>query len=95
MPFREFEMSDEFLHLMQHVVIDHFVFMLNQLFLNAIVNGKEIVSELWYHEDLLHHAVHVADAAEIPETHISLRSLTHLTSSRFITPILWLFDRGE
>ena len=76
---------------MEHVVIDHFVFMLYHLRFNTVVDGKEVVPELWYQEELLHHAVHVADATEIPETHIGLGSL-RLTSRGSIVPILWLFD---
>jgi hypothetical protein len=60
---------------MHHVVIDALALVLLVFLCHAIVNAEQVVSEGRDHEELLHHTVHVADAAEVTETTIPLVSL--------------------
>ena len=69
---RELQVSDELLQLVHHVVIDHFALVLLHLLLLAVVDAEQVVAESWHHEELLHHAVHVADATEVAQTDVFL-----------------------
>jgi len=64
-PLRQLQMRNQLLHLMHHIVINFFALIFLDLFLLAIIDAHQIVSEGWDHEELLHHTVHVADAAEV------------------------------
>ena len=45
------------------LVFDHFRWLI-------VVNTEHVVPEAWYHKELLQHAIHVANTAEIPDTHV-------------------------
>ncbi len=60
---------------MHHVVIDLFPFVFCQLLRLAVIDAEQVVAECWHHKELLHHTIHVADAAEIDETAVLLMSL--------------------
>jgi len=62
---REFQVSDEFLHLMHHVVVNLLTFVFLEIFCFTVINTEQIVPEGGDHEELLHHRVHVADAAHV------------------------------
>ena len=62
---RHFEAGNQFLHLMQHVIVVHVSFVLLHIWRLSIIYAKQVVAEVWNHVELLHHAVHVADATEI------------------------------
>ena len=68
----KFEMCNQSLHLMKHVIINLVSLILNKLFTLSIVNTQQVVPEGRNHEELLHHRVHVTNAAQISETHIQL-----------------------
>lgn len=58
-------MSDQLLSLMHHVVIDCLTLVFFELFIFTVIDAHQVVSEGGNHEELLHHAVHVADAAKV------------------------------
>ena len=60
---------------MEHVVIDFFALVIFQLLRLTIIDCKQVVAEGGDHEELLHHGVHVADAAEVSESDILLNAL--------------------
>ena len=65
-------MSHQLLHLVHHVVIDFFTFVLYQILWFAVINAKQVVPESRNHEELLHHGIHVADAAQVAQTDVLL-----------------------
>jgi hypothetical protein len=57
---------------MQHVVINVKSLILLDVLLGMVVNAEQVVSEGRDHEELLEHRVHVADAPQVPQTHVLL-----------------------
>lgn len=57
---------------MKNIVINSFALVLLKIFRLAIINGEKIVAEGGNHEELLHHCIHVADAAEVFQSNILL-----------------------
>ena len=47
---------------MKHIIVYHFTLVLGDVWLDTIIDTKKIVAECWNHEELLKHAVHVANA---------------------------------
>lgn len=68
-------MGNQLLKLVHHVVIDLLSFVFSQLFWLAVINTEQVVAECRHHKELLHHTVHVADAAKVDETTVLLVSL--------------------
>ena len=56
----------------------------------VVVDTEHIVSEAWHHEELLEHAVHVANATEISNTHIKL--VVGALTSWHKVPLSWGLD---
>ena len=75
---------------MHHVVIDALALVLLVFFFHAVIDTEQVVSKGRNHEELLHHAVHVANAAKVSETDILLVSL--LGSLGHVVPVLRLLD---
>ena len=65
-------MGNQRLKLVQHVVINHVALVFLDLFRLAVINAHQVVTEGRHHEELLHHAVHVADAAQVAQAHVLL-----------------------
>ena len=87
-------MGHESLQLVEHVVIDCLApFVLDEVLLFSIISTEHIVPEARNHEELLEHTVHVADAAEVPETDVWLVSFCQVWWGK--SPLCWLFDRGN
>ena len=63
--FGDFEVGEQTLKLVKHVVVDCLVTIVFELFFYTVVNAEQVVAECGNHEELLHHAVHVADAAQV------------------------------
>ena len=76
---------------MHHVVVDLLALVLIELLFLAIIDAEEVVSEGRCHEELLHHAVHVADAAQVSEAAVLLVLGGRLCSRR-VVPALGLLD---
>ena len=85
-------MSNQLLQLMEHVIIDCLLSVFLQLFFLAIIDTEKVIAQGWDHEELLHHGVHVADAAKILETNIGLGPLKRVSTRRCIKPCLRLLD---
>lgn len=83
-------MGNKSLELMQQVIIKYFTFVFFVICRCAIVNTKNIVSEGWGHEELLHHAVHVTDATEVSKTDVFLHS--RALPRWLIVPLVWLIN---
>ena len=62
---RELEVSDKLLQLVHHVVVDLVAPVLLHVKFFAIINTHQVVAEGGHHKELLHHRVHVADAAQV------------------------------
>ena len=60
---------------MQHIIIDLITLVLFDIFGESVVDAKQVVSEGWHHEELLKHAVHVADAAEVAKAAVLLAAI--------------------
>ena len=90
-PLRKFEVGDQSLQLMKHVIVDLLFFVRHNIRWLIVVHGQHVVSEAWHHEELLQHAVHVADATQILESNVGL--LTSTGAGWLIVPGVWSFDR--
>lgn len=55
---------------MQHVVIDHLVFVLDQNFSLLVKGLEQLVPECGYHEELLQHGNHVAYVTQVSDSHM-------------------------
>ena len=77
---------------MEHVIIVELATVLSHFGLNAIVDTQQVIPEGRDHKELLHHTVHVAYAAEIPDPNVCLHPLA-LRTGRGVVPLVWLFDR--
>ena len=81
---------------MEHVVVNDSTFILSQLLSLAVLYAEQVVPERWDHEELLHHAIHVADAAEIAQANIILTAaFSSLFRRRCVVPHTWLLDSVE
>ena len=49
-----------------------FTFVLYKILWFAVINAKQVVPESRNHEELLHHGIHVADAAQVAQTDVLL-----------------------
>ena len=76
---------------MEHIIINHFVFVLHEILRDAIIDAKQIVAKAWDHEELLHHAVHVANATEVSEADELLQAILSATRP-LVLPCLWLVN---
>jgi hypothetical protein len=85
-------MSHQLLNLMEHVVIDLFISILFNVLFLSIVHTEQIVSKVWNHEELLHHRVHVANAAKVLQSNILLRPLKAASARWHIEPALGSLD---
>lgn len=63
MPLRELEEAKEELELPEQVIINDFTLVLDFVFRAQVYGFQQLVTELGYHEELLQHRDHVADAA--------------------------------
>lgn len=86
----ELQVSNQFLHLVHHVIIHLFALVVFQVFWLPVVNAEQVVAEGRDHEELLHHAVHVADAAQIAQADVLLVALR--LDLRNVVPSLGLLD---
>ena len=86
----ELQVSNQFLHLVHHVIINLFALVVFQVFWLAVVNAEQVVAEGRDHEELLHHAIHVADAAQIAQADVLLVALR--LDLRNVAPRLRLLD---
>ena len=68
-------MSEQTLKLMQHVVVESVVTVGLHFFSDVVIHSQQVVSQCWDHEELLHHAVHVADAAQVTQTNVFLDAI--------------------
>ena len=75
---------------MQHVVINFLVFEFLEVRSDSIINAQHVVSEAGDHEELLKHTVHVADAAQILESYVGLR--TFILTRWLVVPLFRSFD---
>lgn len=92
---RKLQASGQFLKLVHHVVIDLITLVVDYICWLAIIDTEKIVAEGGSHEELLHHGVHVADAAEVNETNIFLLGGRVRGCRRLIIPRLRLLDRSD
>lgn len=53
--FGQFEVGDESLQLVKHVVVKHLTLVLLVVFLHAVIHAQDVVAECRRHEELLHH----------------------------------------
>jgi len=80
----------------KHIVINVFSLILDDLFGLSVINAEQVVPQRGNHEELLHHGVHVADAAQVAQTHVLLRTtFTSLLRRWLIAPYLRLLDRRK
>lgn len=85
-------MSHQSLQLVHHVVVDHLVLVLLHFFGLTIIHAQQVVAEGRHHEELLHHAIHVADAAQVAQADVPLSALARLGDVR---PASWLLNRRD
>ena len=83
-------MSDQLLHLVHHVVVNLLILVLFDLLGLAVIDAEQVVAEGGDHEELLHHTVHVADAAQVAQAYILLIALRG--NLRNIAESLWLLN---
>ena len=60
---------------MEHIVIYIPSLVLDDLWILAILDAEKVVAEGRDHEELLHHTVHVADAAKVAKAYILLEAV--------------------
>ena len=58
-----------------------------------LLQAHQVVAESRYHEELLQNAVHITDAAEVPEAHVLL--VLARTGRRHVVPALGLLDSRD
>ena len=88
--FGEFQVTDQLLHLVHHVVINFFTLVIYKILWSAVINGKQVLPEGSNHEEFLHHGIHVADAAQVAQTDVLLVPL--LSRLGLVAPILRLLN---
>ena len=86
-------MSYESLELMKEVVVKDFSFVLLVVFNDPIVDTENIVAEGRRHKELLHHAVHIADAPEVSQTYVLLKRCA--LAGWLVVPLVGLLDHLE
>jgi hypothetical protein len=59
----------------KHIVIDLLTLVLLNIFGLTVIHGEKVVTEGRYHEELLHHSVHVANATKVTKTDVLLFAL--------------------
>ena len=69
-------MCNQVLTLVHHIVVNSLAFVLFHVGWLSVVNAEQVVAEGWNHEELLHHAIHVANAAQITQSNVLLISLS-------------------
>ena len=84
------QVSDQLLHLVHHVVVNLLILVLFDLLGLAVIDAEQVVAEGGDHEELLHHAIHVADAAQIAQADVLLIALR--LDLRNVVPRLGLLD---
>ena len=87
-------MSDELLQLVHHVIVDHVTLVLFHLLGLAIVNAEQVIAEGGNHEELLHHAVHVADADQVAQADVLLRRVWRIGRRR-VAPRVGFLDGDD
>ena len=70
------EVAEELLQLPQEVVINHLALVLDQALRRLVHGPQQLVAELRHHKELLQHADHVADAAEIHYAAVRVNAAT-------------------
>ena len=75
--------------LVHHIVIDLVALVLLHIQRLSIVNAEQVITESRNHKELLHHTVHVANAAQVAKTNIFLVALSAYLRWN-IVPTLWL-----
>ena len=88
-------MRHQLLHLMHHVVIDYLSLEVNELLGNTIFHRERVVAEGWDHEELLHHHVHTADAAQVLQASLLLSAFHGIAGRCVIPPIMSLDQSHE
>jgi hypothetical protein len=68
----QLQVGNQLLELMEHIVIDLVALVLLQVFRQSIIDTQQVVSERGDHKELLKHGVHIANASQIPQSHILL-----------------------
>ena len=82
------------MELVHHIVVDHVALVLLHLFRLSVVHTEQIVAEGWDHEELLHHAVHVADATKVAQANVLLCALSRV-GLRSVAPGIGLLDGDD
>ena len=67
-------MGQQFLHLVQHVIILLLALVLSYGRLHSVIHAQHVVTEGRNHKELLHHRVHVANATQIAQAYVLLHS---------------------
>lgn len=80
---------------MHHVIIDLITLVLCHFEVLTVIDAEKIVAEGGRHEELLHHRVHVADAAEVNHADVLLLRRGVGGRCRLIIPRLRLLDGSD
>jgi hypothetical protein len=74
MSIRQLQKAKEFLDLSKQIVVNFISFVLDNLFGCGINCSEKLVPELWHHEELLQHRIHVAYASKICNAYMLMNS---------------------
>jgi hypothetical protein len=73
---------------MKNIIVNLVSLVVNKVLWVTIINGEKVVAESWYHKELLHHRIHIANATKVFEANVFLSALDSVARRRVVPSIV-------